>query len=98
MKNIGYDYSRRSNAVHIPEDGFRGSNRSIFQMLLRFPSLDFISMSPQNQALLKGKYASVRPYRDTYGNDGIRLQTWTRVIVNWCIGKLIARDLSLVVS
>jgi transposase InsO family protein len=27
---------------------------------------------------------------------GIRLQTWTRVIVNRCIGKIIARDLSLV--
>ena len=30
----------------------------------------------------KGTYASVRPYRHTYGNYGIRLQTWTRVIVN----------------
>jgi len=29
---------------------------------------------------------------------GIRLQTWTRVIVNRCIGKIIARDLSLVAS
>jgi len=27
---------------------------------------------------------------------GIQLQTWTRVIVNRCIGKIIARDLSLV--
>jgi len=27
---------------------------------------------------------------------GIRLQTWTGVIVNRCIGKIIARDLSLV--
>jgi len=46
----------------------------------------------------KGTYASVRPYRHTYGNYGIRLQTWTRVIVNRCIGKIIARDLSLVAS
>jgi len=46
----------------------------------------------------KGTYASARPYRHTYGNDGIRLQTWTRVIVNRCIGKIIARDLSLVAS
>ena len=30
----------------------------------------------------KGTYASVRPYRPTYGKYGIRLQTWTRVIVN----------------
>jgi len=29
---------------------------------------------------------------------GIRLQTWTRVIVNRCIAKIIARDLSLVAS
>jgi len=29
---------------------------------------------------------------------GIRLQTWTRVIVNRCIGKIIAGDLSLVAS
>ena len=29
----------------------------------------------------KGTYASVRPYRHTYGNYGIRLQTWARVIV-----------------
>jgi len=29
----------------------------------------------------KGTYASVRPYRHTYGNYGIRLQTWTRVMV-----------------
>jgi len=43
-------------------------------------------------------YASVRPYRHTYGNYGIRLQTWTQVIVNRCIGKIIARDLSLVAS
>jgi len=28
----------------------------------------------------------------------IRLQTWTRVIVNRCIGKIIARDPSLVAS
>jgi len=46
----------------------------------------------------KGAYASVRPYRHTYGNYGIRWQTWTRVIVNRCIGKIIARDLSLVAS
>jgi len=45
-----------------------------------------------------GAYASVRPYRHTYGNYGIRLQTWTQVIVKWCIGKIIARDLSLVAS
>jgi hypothetical protein len=32
------------------------------------------------------------------GNYGIRLQTWTRVIVNRSIGMIIARDLSLVVS
>jgi len=30
----------------------------------------------------KGTYASVRPYRHTYGNYGIQLQTWTRVIIN----------------
>jgi len=29
---------------------------------------------------------------------GIRLQTWTQVIVNRCISKIIARDLSLVAS
>jgi len=29
---------------------------------------------------------------------GIRLQTWARVIFNRCIGKIIARDLSLVAS
>jgi hypothetical protein len=29
---------------------------------------------------------------------GIRLQMWTRVIVNSCIGKIIAGDLSLVAS
>ena len=29
---------------------------------------------------------------------GIRLQTWTRVIVNRCIGKIITRDLSLMAS
>ena len=46
----------------------------------------------------KGTYASVRPYSHTYGNYGIRLQTWTRVIVNRCVGKIIARDLSLVAS
>jgi len=50
------------------------------------------------EARCKGWYASVRPYRHTYGNYGIRLQTWTRVIVNRCIGKIIARDLSLVAS
>jgi len=31
-------------------------------------------------------------------NRGIRLQTWTRVIVNECIGIIIARDLSLMAS
>jgi len=46
----------------------------------------------------KGTYASVRPYRHTYGNYGIRLQTWTQVIVNRCIRKIIARDLSLMAS
>jgi len=49
-------------------------------------------------AACKGTYASVRPYRHTYGDYGIRLQTWTRVIVNRCIGKIISRDLSLVAS
>jgi len=29
---------------------------------------------------------------------GIQLQTWTTVIVNRCIGKIIARDLSPVAS
>jgi hypothetical protein len=29
---------------------------------------------------------------------GIRLQTWTQVIVNRCIAKIVARDLSLVAS
>jgi len=29
---------------------------------------------------------------------GIRLRTWTRVVVNRCIGKIIARDLCLVAS
>jgi len=50
------------------------------------------------EAACKGAYASVRPHRHTYGNYGIRLQTWTRVIVNRCIGKIMARDLSLVAS
>jgi hypothetical protein len=52
----------------------------------------------QVESACKGAYASVRPYRHTYGNYGIRLQTWTRVIVNRYIGKIIARDLSLVAS
>ena len=49
-------------------------------------------------AVCNGAYASVRPYRHTCGNYGIRLQTWTRVIVNRCIGKMIARDPSLMAS
>jgi hypothetical protein len=44
----------------------------------------------------KGTYARVRPCRHTYGNYGIWFQTWTRVIVNRCIGEIIARDLSIV--
>jgi len=55
-------------------------------------------LAHMNPTACKGTYASARPYRHTYGNDGIRLQTWTRVIVNRCIGKIIARDLSLVAS
>jgi hypothetical protein len=43
-------------------------------------------------------YASVRPNRHNYGNYAIRLQTWTKLIGNRCIGKNIIRDLSLVVS
>jgi len=46
----------------------------------------------------KGTYASVQPYRHTYCNLGIRLQTCNRVIVNRCIGKIIAGDLCLVAS
>jgi len=30
----------------------------------------------------EGMYASVRPYRYAYGDYGIQLQMWTRVIVN----------------
>jgi len=48
------------------------------------------------RAACKGTYASVRPDRHMYCNYGIRLQTWTRVSKYKCIGKNIARDLSLV--
>jgi len=57
-----------------------------------------ININDARAAGCKGTYASVRPHRHMYGNYGIRLQTWTRVIVNRCIRKIIARDLSLVAS
>ena len=57
-----------------------------------------LRMNGQLSSMCKGTYASVRPYRHTYGYYGIRLQTWTRVIVNRSICKIIARDLSLVAS
>jgi len=50
-------------------------------------------------------YAGVRARTPAFGLVGIRmgiigiwLQTWTRVIVNRCISKIIARDLSLMVT
>jgi len=64
----------------------------------RCPEMKAAESRVGQQRDCKGTYASVRPYRHTYGNYGIRLQTWTRVIVNRCICKIIARDLSLVAS
>jgi len=41
---------------------------------------------------------SVWRYRHLYGTYSIRLEMWTRVMVNRGIGRILDRDLSLVVS
>jgi len=54
--------------------------------------------STRIESSCKSTYASVRPYRHTYGHYGIWLQMWTPVIKNRSIGRNIVRDLSLVAS
>ena len=85
----------------------RGVQRNETNVSVLMSLLDLLRYTPSQTQMTpmvsvitvcKGTYASVRPYRHTYGNYGIWLQTWTRVIVNRCIGKIIARDPSLVAS
>jgi len=65
------------------ERGWRCTSRPRSSELRDAPGrLDRGSLAMHFEAACKGTYASVRPYRRTYGNYGIRLQTWTRVIVN----------------
>jgi len=61
------------------------SNRGQFKIVsLYFWVCRFFcfSMDSHSLAICKGTYVSIRPHRHTYGNYGIRLQTWTRVIVD----------------
>ena len=60
MMDIGYDNSRRSDAFHIPEDAFWGSNRSIFQILSCFTSLLLGIGSSLLRDLHNGFYNSVQ--------------------------------------
>jgi len=51
MKDIGYNINCRGDAFDIPDEGFRGSNDSIFHLLVCIKSLLPISLSREYHLL-----------------------------------------------
>jgi len=83
IMNIRYDTSHWRDAFHIPDNGFWGSNYSMFQISSCFPSFCPISIS-HNYHLLE-----VLPIVSQLPSPGIPFSKWqSRCFIHWAIGLL----------